>query len=92
MLFGIIGGIIAGGIIGLIARAVVPGKQDISLPWTVGLGVAGMLVGQIVGRVIPPMNEGVPWILGTLGAVALLVGLIKTGYIHKLSKPQQVDR
>lgn len=85
-IIGIIGGLIAGAIIGLIARAIVPGKQDLSLGWTAGLGIAGMWIGQIVGRVIPPDNEGVPWILGTLGAVGLLFGLIKTGYINKISK------
>ena len=36
---GIIGSIIAGGIIGFIARAIVPGKQNLSIPMTVGLGV-----------------------------------------------------
>lgn len=85
-IIGIIGGMIAGGIIGFIARAVVPGKQDLSVGWTIGLGIAGMWIGQIVGRIIPPDNEGVPWILGTLCAIGLLVGLIKTGYINKLTK------
>lgn len=84
-IIGIIGGLIAGAIIGFIARAVVPGKQDLSLGWTAGLGIAGMWIGQIVGRIIPPDNEGVPWILGTLCAIGLLVGLIKTGYINKIS-------
>lgn len=85
-IIGIIGGLIAGAIIGLIARAVVPGKQELSAGWTVGLGIAGMWLGQIVGRVLPFNNEGVPWIMGTVCAIGLLVGLIKTGYINKISK------
>jgi len=80
---GIIGSIIAGGIIGYVARAILPGKQDLSLGWTVGLGVAGMVLGNIVGRVIPPDNEGVPWILGTVCAVGLLWGLSRTGHLSK---------
>ena len=84
-IIGIIGGLIAGAIIGFIARAIVPGKQDLSLGWTAGLGIAGMWIGQIVGRIIPPDNEGVPWILGTVGAVGLLFGLIKTGYINRFT-------
>ena len=84
-IIGIVGGLIAGAIIGFIARAIVPGKQDLSIGWTVGLGIAGMWIGQIVGRIIPPDNEGVPWILGTIGAVGLLFGLIKTGYINRFT-------
>lgn len=84
-IIGIIGGLIAGAIIGFVARAIVPGKQDLSLGWTAGLGIAGMWLGQIVGRIIPPDNEGVPWILGTVCAVGLLVGLIKTGYINRFT-------
>lgn len=83
---GIIGSIIAGGIIGLIARAIVPGKQDLSIPMTIGLGVVGMVLGQVVGRVITPDNEGVPWIAGTLCAVVLLFGLVKTGYLSKVAR------
>ena len=84
-IIGIVGGLIAGAIIGFIARAIVPGKQDLSIGWTAGLGIAGMWIGQIVGRIIPPDNEGVPWILGTIGAVGLLFGLIKTGYINRFT-------
>ncbi len=85
-IFGIIGGLIAGAIIGLLARAIVPGEQNISAGWTVGLGIAGMWLGQIVGRVLPFNNEGVPWIMGTVCAIGLLVALIKTGYIRKFAK------
>lgn len=83
---GIIGGIIAGGIIGMVARAIVPGKQDLSVPMTVGLGVVGMLLGQIVGRIITPDNEGVPWIAGTLCAIVVLFALTRTGYLSRFSQ------
>lgn len=82
----LIGLIIAGGIIGLVARAVVPGEQNLSLPITVGLGAVGMFLGGIVGQILPFDNQGVPWIMGTVCAIGLLIGLIKTGYISKISK------
>lgn len=85
-IIGIIGSIIAGGIIGALARAIVPGKQDMSVPMTVGLGVVGMLLGQIVGRLITPNNEGVPWIAGTLCAIVLLFALVRTGYLSKVTR------
>lgn len=85
-IIGIIGSIIAGGIIGMVARAIVPGKQDLSASVTVGLGVAGMLLGQIVGRIITPDNEGVPWIAGTICAVGILYVLSRTGHLSKFSR------
>lgn len=84
-IIGIIGSIIAGGIIGFIARAILPGKQDLSIPMTVGLGVVGMLLGQIVGRLITPDNEGTPWIAGTICAVGVLFALSKSGYLSKMT-------
>ena len=85
-IIGIIGSIIAGGIIGFIARAILPGKQDLSIPMTVGLGVVGMLLGQIVGRLITPNNEGVPWIAGIICAVGVLFALSKSGYLSQMTK------
>ncbi len=83
--WGIIVAIIAGGIIGFVARAIVPGKQDLSLPMTVGLGIVGMVLGQIVGRVIPPDNEGVPWILGIVCATGVLFAVVRSGNLSKIS-------
>lgn len=77
--------IIAGAIIGFVARAIVPGKQNLSLPMTAGLGIVGMLVGGIVGRVITPDNQGVPWIAGTLCAIVILFALIRTGNLSRIA-------
>ncbi len=85
-IIGIIGSIIAGGIIGFLARLIVPGKQDMTLFMTIGLGIVGMLLGQIVGRVITPNNEGVPWIAGTLSAVVVLFLLVRTGMFSRIAK------
>ncbi len=84
-IFEIIYFIIAGGVIGLIARAVVPGRQDLSLVLTILLGIVGMVIGAVVGSVIPPDNNGVPWILGTLSAIVLLFAMVRTGYLARLS-------
>lgn len=82
-IIGIIGSIIAGAIIGFIARAIVPGKQNLSIAMTAGLGIVGMLLGQIVGRIITPNNEGVPWIAGVICAVAVLFALSRTGNLSR---------
>ncbi len=49
LLWAIISWIIIGGIIGLIARAIMPGKQSLSLGLTIVLGVVGALVGGLIG-------------------------------------------
>ena len=44
--------IIVGLIAGAIARLVVPGKQDISIPMTILIGIIGSFVGGFLGYVI----------------------------------------
>jgi uncharacterized membrane protein YeaQ/YmgE (transglycosylase-associated protein family) len=85
LVLSIIGWIIAGAIIGLIARAIVPGKQDLSLPLTAGLGIVGMLIGAIVGSVIPPDNDGVPWIMGIVCSAALLFWLTRSNNLSRFT-------
>jgi uncharacterized membrane protein YeaQ/YmgE (transglycosylase-associated protein family) len=49
---GIIAWIVFGFVVGLIARAIVPGKQGMGLVMTTLLGVAGSLVGGLVASAI----------------------------------------
>jgi uncharacterized membrane protein YeaQ/YmgE (transglycosylase-associated protein family) len=53
---------------------------------TVGLGIVGMLLGQIVGRIITPDNEGVPWIAGILCAVVVLFALVRSGNLSRFTE------
>jgi uncharacterized membrane protein YeaQ/YmgE (transglycosylase-associated protein family) len=74
---GIIAWIIFGFIVGLIARAVVPGKQSMGFVLTTVLGVAGSLIGGLVasalsgGRATGFHASG--FIGSLIGAVILLV-------------------
>ncbi len=74
---GIISWIVFGFIIGLIARAVVPGKQSMGFIMTTLLGVGGSLVGGFVASAISGRSVGEihgAGIVGSLiGAVLLLV-------------------
>jgi uncharacterized membrane protein YeaQ/YmgE (transglycosylase-associated protein family) len=49
---GIISWIIWGLFVGLVARLVLPGRQPIGFLWTVGLGIAGSLIGGFVATEI----------------------------------------
>jgi uncharacterized membrane protein YeaQ/YmgE (transglycosylase-associated protein family) len=74
----IIGAIIAGLIIGALARAILPGKQNISLPITILIGIAGsVLTTLITSAVFNYDNEsgGIPWIQWIL-SVIVAAGLI----------------
>jgi uncharacterized membrane protein YeaQ/YmgE (transglycosylase-associated protein family) len=80
----IIWSIILGFIVGLIARAIVPGTQHMGFILTAILGIVGSLVGGLIGRLISRPPEGskfhpAGFFLSLLGAVVLLViwGLIR---------------
>lgn len=77
----ILGTIIVGFIVGLIARAVKPGDDKLGLIMTTVLGIAGSLVARYVGVALGWYAPGAPvgWIASIIGAIVLLViyGLIK---------------
>jgi uncharacterized membrane protein YeaQ/YmgE (transglycosylase-associated protein family) len=71
-----IGFLVAGLIIGLLARLILPGRQRIGLLWTLALGVAGSLIG---GTIANALQAGSIWELNFIGfvaAVAVSVGLL----------------
>ena len=61
---------IAGGIIGIIARALMPGPNPMGMGMTIVLGIAGAIVGGFIGRLLGLGPAG--WILSILGAMLLL--------------------
>jgi uncharacterized membrane protein YeaQ/YmgE (transglycosylase-associated protein family) len=67
--------IIIGFFIGLIARALMPGRDNSGFVVTTVLGIAGALVGSLVGRVFGMYGEGEPagLIMSVIGAIVLLV-------------------
>jgi uncharacterized membrane protein YeaQ/YmgE (transglycosylase-associated protein family) len=66
----ILGLILIGIVIGLLARLVLPGRQKIGAGLTVLLGVAGALVGGIVASAI---GTGGIWELNFLGTIVGIV-------------------
>jgi uncharacterized membrane protein YeaQ/YmgE (transglycosylase-associated protein family) len=74
---GIIAWIVFGFVVGLIARAIVPGRQHMGLIMTTLLGVAGSLIGGLVATALGggSMNEmhGAGFLGSLIGAVLLLV-------------------
>ena len=77
MLGTIIGLIIIGLIAGFIARAVVPGRQSLSILQTILLGIVGSFVGGFLGRLLFGSGNGFvqpsSWIGSIIGAIIVLV-------------------
>ena len=76
-----IGFLVAGLIIGALARLIKPGKQNLGILATLGLGLVGSLIG---GTIASFFNKGSIWELNVLGfvlavvAAVLLIGVAET--------------
>lgn len=74
---GLIGFIVAGLIIGGLARLLKPGKQDLSLLATLGLGIAGSVIGGIIANLL---GTGTIFELNFIGfIVAVIAALLLVG-------------
>ena len=71
----ILGTIIVGFIVGLIARAVKPGNDRMGIIMTTLLGIAGAFLARFAGQAMGFYSEGeaAGWIASVLGAIVLLV-------------------
>jgi uncharacterized membrane protein YeaQ/YmgE (transglycosylase-associated protein family) len=64
--------VIAGAIIGALARLIVPGKQSMSIWMTIGLGIVAAVIGGYLWNLVFPDNGGVAWIGSVIVAVVLV--------------------
>lgn len=71
-----IGFIVAGLIIGLLARMLLPGRQRIGLLWTLVLGVLGSVIGGTVANAIGSGDIMELNVFGFVVAVLAAVGLL----------------
>ncbi len=81
-MFSLIGMLLIGLVVGLIARAIKPGDDKLGWIMTSLLGVAGAFLAGYVGTAMGWYQQGDPagWIASVVGAVVLLVlyGVIKS--------------
>jgi uncharacterized membrane protein YeaQ/YmgE (transglycosylase-associated protein family) len=77
MLGTILGLLLIGLVAGLIARAVVPGRQSMSVLQTLLLGIAGSFIGGFLGRILFGSGDSLvqpsSWIGSSIGAIIALV-------------------
>lgn len=71
---GIISMIIVGFIVGLLARAIMPGDQKLGIIMTTILGIVGSVVAGFLGSAMGwyQPGEGVGWIGSIVGAIIVL--------------------
>jgi uncharacterized membrane protein YeaQ/YmgE (transglycosylase-associated protein family) len=78
-----IGFIVAGLVIGLLARLILPGRQHIGLLWTVVLGVLGSVIGGTIANAIGSGDimelNVVGFVVAVVAAVALLAFAERAG-------------
>lgn len=79
-MFGVIGWILFGLIVGVVAKLIMPGRDPGGLIVTILLGIAGALVGGFLGRLLGWYQPGEPagFLMATLGAILLLFAYRKT--------------
>jgi uncharacterized membrane protein YeaQ/YmgE (transglycosylase-associated protein family) len=79
---GLIAFVLFGLVIGLVARAVMPGRQSLSLVATALLGMAGSFVGGLVASVIyggPALGFHTAGIIGSIIGALLVMFLVGMG-------------
>jgi len=76
-MFAIIGWILFGLVVGLIARLLVPGRQAMGMLATILLGIVGSLIGGAIAWIWhgghPDMYQPSGWIMSVIGAILCVV-------------------
>ena len=69
----IIGYIVVGAIVGVLARFLVPGHDPMGIIGTIVLGILGALIGGWVAGAIFPDTAGIDWIASIIAAIVLVL-------------------
>jgi len=74
-MFGFIGWILFGLVVGIIAKLLMPGRDPGGFIITILLGIAGAMMGGFIGRALGFYGEGEPagFFMAVLGSILLLV-------------------
>ena len=74
-MFGLIGWIVFGLVVGAIAKLLMPGRDPGGFIITILIGIAGAVVGGFVGRVLGLYREGEPagFFMAVVGSILLLL-------------------
>ena len=77
----ILGYIVVGLIVGLLARLLMPGRDRIGFLGTLAIGIVGAVLGGWLAGAFFRETEGVDW-LASIGVAMLLILLVRSGSGH----------
>jgi uncharacterized membrane protein YeaQ/YmgE (transglycosylase-associated protein family) len=75
LMWSVIIAIFVGGVIGGLARLLLPGKQKISVTATVGIGILAALLGGVVAQAFGIGDDGFHWIKFAIQVGFAMVGV-----------------
>jgi uncharacterized membrane protein YeaQ/YmgE (transglycosylase-associated protein family) len=89
VLWTVVFAVVAGAVVGPLARLALPGRQSISLPLTIGFGAAGSLVGMLIYYSISGDRDtvAVDWTSGVIGVVVAAILILGYGRVRGASPP-----
>ena len=90
---GVIGWIIFGLIVGIVAKFLMPGRDPGGFVITAVLGIVGALLGGYLGRAMGWYREGEPagFIVAVIGAIIVLVTLSAAGRAPRVARVVRRD-
>lgn len=90
MLMLILGWVVFGGIVGLIARAILPGRQSMGWVATIGLGIIGSFVGGMIANFL--FGGGRFFVIQSTGWIGSIVGALVALAIFSLVTQRRFAR
>jgi uncharacterized membrane protein YeaQ/YmgE (transglycosylase-associated protein family) len=89
VLWTVVFAVVAGAVVGPLARLALPGRQSISLPLTIAFGAAGSLVGMLIYYSISGDRDtvAVDWTSGLIGVVVAAILILGYGRVRGASPP-----
>jgi uncharacterized membrane protein YeaQ/YmgE (transglycosylase-associated protein family) len=96
---GIVAWVVWGLFVGLIARALLPGRQKIGLLWTIALGIGGSLLGGFLATEVIDIADADEFDLGSfiiaVGTSVVLLGIgerVAGGRLERGRKDRELER
>jgi uncharacterized membrane protein YeaQ/YmgE (transglycosylase-associated protein family) len=73
-MFGVLGWILFGLIVGVLAKLIMPGRDPGGFLVTIAIGIVGALIGGVIGRALGfyGQQETAGWLMSIVGAIILL--------------------
>jgi uncharacterized membrane protein YeaQ/YmgE (transglycosylase-associated protein family) len=69
----IVGSVLVGVVVGILARLLVPGRDHLGVVGTLAIGIVGALIGGWLAGAVFPHTAGIDWIASIAAAIVLIL-------------------